>query len=333
MPRSVLVTSTSFIDTPGQHIERLNECNYNLQFARGPLEEDELMKIIESSEGFDGILCGRDNFTSRVLEKYSPRLKVISRYGVGLDRIDLDAAAKLGISLQNTPRLNHTTVSELTFGLMISLARRIPEHVTQVRQGDWNRLTGYEMRNKTLAIFGFGMVGREVAKLALAFGMKVLVYNSSWSEVHENYFAALKSSFRNELLWGDARHIDRCIEAEEALRNADFISLHMDLNRNNAHFINAKNIEVCKQGVFIVNVSRGGLVNEAALAQYIASGKVAGYATDVLEHQPPKSNSPLLNMPNVITTPHLGGRTFDSVIKQGILAVDNLVTGLNSQDN
>ncbi len=333
MTFSVLITSTSFMETPGLHLEKFRALNYDLTVAKGPLDEDELINIIKNSSGFDGLLCGRDNLSSRVLEAFSPRLKVISRYGVGLDRIDLDAASKLGITLKNTTRLNHTTVSELTFGLLIALSRRLQEHSMQIKNSEWKRLTGYELRNKVLAICGFGMVGREVAKIALSFGMKVRIYNSSWGEVHENYFNALKSSFSNPLLWDGEREIERFTDSREALSEADFISLHMDLNRNNMHFINRESLKICKEGVFIVNVSRGGLVDEEAMVEFINSGKVSGFASDVLEQQTPKLSNPLINLPNVIITPHLGGRTFESVVKQGVMAVDNLITGLITQDN
>lgn len=312
------------MDTPGPHLEKIHNSGLHLVQARGPLEEDELINLVEQHGGFDGIICGTDSFTSRALEAYSPRTKVISRYGVGLDRVDTEAAGKFGIEVLNTPRFNHATVAELTLGLMISISRQIPEHVNIVKSGQWTRMTGYELRHKTISIFGFGMVGREVAKIALSYGMNVIINNSSWSDVHEEYINALKEAFSNRVLWEETS-IEKCDNEEEALKRADYISLHFDLNRSTVHFMNQRRLELCKQGVFIVNGSRGALVEEQAIVDAINSGKVAGYATDVLEKQPIKPNNPLLNCKNVIITPHIGGRTFESVYKQGLSAVDNLL--------
>ena len=219
------------METPGLHLERLYNCGFNLVQAGGPLEEDELLALVTQHGGFDGVICGTDSFTAKVLEVCAPRTKVISRYGVGLDRVSMEAAENLGIQIFNTPRFNHTTVAELTFGLMISLSRRIPEHANLVKNAQWVRMTGHELRHKTISIFGFGMVGREVAKLALSFGMNVIINNSSWGDVHEDYLNALKEAFKPSVLWEETT-IERCDNEEEALSRADFISLHFDLNRN-----------------------------------------------------------------------------------------------------
>jgi D-3-phosphoglycerate dehydrogenase len=312
------------MDTPGPHLEKIYSFGFNLVTARGPLEEDELINLANQHQGFDGVICGTDSFTAKALEVYSPRTKVISRYGVGLDRLDMEAAQKLGIEVLNTPRFNHATVAELTFGLMISISRKIPEHVELVKRGEWTRMTGYELRHKTISIFGFGMVGREVAKIALSFGMNVIINNSSWGDVHEEYLNALKKGFSDRLLWEEAS-VERCDNEEEALKRADYISLHFDLNRSTLHFLNQRRLELCKNGVFIINGSRGGLVEEQAIVDAINSGRVAGYGTDVVERQPIKSNNPLLNCKNVLITPHIGGRTFESVYKQGLSSVDNLL--------
>ena len=324
MSESILVTSTSFLDTPGPHLEKLLECGFDIVQARGPLEEEELIEIIKKSSGFDGIVCGTDFFTAKVLELCAPRTRVISRYGVGLERVDLEHAEKLGIQVINTPRFHHTTVCELTFGLMIAISRKIPEHANLVKNCEWTRMTGVELRNKVLTIFGFGMVGKDVAKIALSFGMKVIIHNSSWSDSHEEYFSALKDSFSNRLLWEDLV-LERCLDEEEALAKADFISLHLDLNRNTQHFLDSRKISLCKDGVFIINVSRGALISEQCVADALNKNKIAGYAADVLEKQPVRCNNPLLTAKNVIITPHIGGRTFYSVYRQGLAAVDNLL--------
>lgn len=330
MGQKVLVTSSSFIDTPGPHLDKLNSCSFDLIHARGPLEEEELIKLFSDYGGFDGVLCGTDYFTEKVLRAAHPRTKVISRNGVGLDRIDIETAQHLGIEVFNTPRFNHATVAEFTMGLILNASRKISDHINIVKSGKWLRMTGHEIDSKTLAIFGFGMVGREVAKLALSFGMNVIINNSSWGEVHEEYFRALKSNFKNPLLWNKST-IERCQNEDETLARADYISLHLDLNRYTQHFINEKRLSICKTGAFIVNVSRGALVDEVAITNAVISGKISGYTTDVIEKQPIKVNNPLLSSDKIMITPHIAGRTYDSVYKQGLASVDNLLNILKSQ--
>ena len=226
--KRILITSSSFLDTPGPHLQKIHSLNYEIVAERGPLSEAQLTNLANSCSGFHGIICGRDKFTASVLQSFSPTTKVISRYGVGLDQIDLVEAERLGIVVTHTPRYNHGSVAELTFGLIIGLLRRIPEHSNSVHAGQWERLTGYELRGKTVAIFGFGMVGREVAKLALCFGANVLVHNSSWSDAQQEYLAILESHFKNNReLWGEDRSIRRCKDDREALEMADMRLLQL----------------------------------------------------------------------------------------------------------
>ncbi len=326
----VLVSTTSFLDTPGPHRERLKSLGYDVVSARGPLTESQLIEIVRAQESFDGFLCGEDEFSLRVLEEISPRAKVISKYGVGLDKVDLAAAARLGIKVLNTPRVNHTTVAELTFGLLIASTRQIPDHNHIVHSARWERRTGYELGEKTLGVFGLGRVGKEVVKRALAFGMNVMVYNTNWSAQHSSFVSDMNRIFSDRALGDVAPTVSHADSAEHVLMNADFISLHINLSKENKAFLDRAKIALCKPGVHIVNVSRGALIDQEAMADALKSGHVGGYAADVLDPEPVNPGNPLLGVMGVVLTPHIGSRTFESVARQGLAAIDNIAGILGS---
>ncbi len=332
MKRRVLVTTTSFLDTPGPHMDRLRDTGYEIETARGPLRSAQLVQLINSGDKFDAYLCGEDEFDSAVLQAAMPRVKVISRYGVGLEKIDCDTAAKLGVTVKSTLGVNHSTVSELTFGLMIGLVRRITDESNYVHRGEWRRITGFELAGKTLGILGFGRVGKEVAKRALAFGMHVLVYNSSWNSAHLEYISDLNRVFSEPVFGEFPPSIKPADSDENVLRSSDVISLHMNITRDNTRFLNKKRLGWCKRGVFIVNVSRGALVDQEALAYAIRTGYVAGYAADVLDPEPVTMDNPLIGLTNVYLTPHIGSRTFESVMRQGMAAVSAITDVLDGDD-
>lgn len=345
--KKVLVTTSSFLDTPGPHRTELDKLPLVVTRQRGPLSAEQLLECIEKDGPFDGFLVGEDEFTAEVLERIAPHCVVISRYGVGLDKIDLEAATRLGIKVTNTPGVNHTTVTELTFGLIFSLLRSIPEHNSFVQQAQWRRTTGVELSGKNLGIFGFGRVGQEVAKRAMAFGVNVLVYNTSWSPEHQQLIDELNAFYRSSLFAekvasSDLRSsaedfkvrypsIKRYQRADDLLADADILSIHMNLTKHNVHFFNRRRLSLCKRGVFIVNVSRGGLIDEGAMAYAVRGGHVAGYAADVVEHEPVTDSNPLLKNSRIIITPHIGSRTTESVVRQGQAALKNLVSNLFPQ--
>jgi D-3-phosphoglycerate dehydrogenase / 2-oxoglutarate reductase len=325
MPTRVLITTTSFLDTPGPHLARMTACGYETVTARGPLTEEELLQVVEKEAPFDGLLCGEDEVTARVIEKLGPRLKVISKYGVSLEKIDRDAAAKFSIKVSNTPRVNHSAVAELTLGLLIAVTRELPAHNVAVHKAHWDRKTGVELAGKTLGIVGLGRVGKEVAKRALAFGMNVDVYNTNWSAGHEEFVAHMNEIFLDGV-WGENPVTMRYVQhLDDLLREAHFVSLHMNISKDNRGFLDHEKLAHCRRGMFIVNVSRGALVDHYALAEALKSGQVAGYAADVLEPEPVDPGNPLLGLPNVVLTPHIASRTFDSVAKQGMAALLNVI--------
>ena len=166
----ILITTTSFQDTPGRHHDLLAGDAYDIERARGPLPESAILALVGD---YDAILCGDDAFTRPVLQKCLPRLKVLSKYGIGVDRVDLQAATELRIPVTFCPGVNHVTVAEHTFGLLLALTRQIPQHDAIVKRGEWQRGVGRELAEKTLGLLGLGRIGREVAKRAVAFDMRV----------------------------------------------------------------------------------------------------------------------------------------------------------------
>jgi D-3-phosphoglycerate dehydrogenase / 2-oxoglutarate reductase len=229
-------------------------------------------------------------------------LRVIGRAGVGVDNVDLEAATKKGIAVMNTPGANAVAVAEHTLGLMISMARQIPRADALMHVGKWEKksLQGTELRGKTLAIIGLGRIGAEVAKRAKAFAMDVVA--------HDPFISAAAAEEMGV----------RLLPLDEALAKADYITLHLGLTPQTIGMINAKSIEKMKKGVRIVNCARGELVDEAAVAEALKSGKLGGAALDVFCQEPPAQDGPLAAAPNLIMTPHLGGSTAEAQEAVGV---------------
>ncbi len=300
----VLLTTTSFQDTPGVHHDLLAKAGFEIVRERGPLPEPRMLALAGQ---FDACLCGDDAFTRAVIERSLPRLKVISKYGIGLDKIDVKAATELRVPVLFTPGVNHTTVAEHTFALLLAAVRNVVLEANHVAQGRWTRVTGTELFGKTLAVVGLGRIGKEVAVRARAFGMGVLGYDVYWDQE----FARQHGISRVESL-------------EDLLRAADVITLHTSLTPQTRHLINSGNIGLLRHGAVIVNCARGELVELGALVGALKSKSILAYAADVLDEEPPPPDYPLLGLPNVVLTPHIGSRTFESVQRQATCAVENL---------
>jgi phosphoglycerate dehydrogenase-like enzyme len=300
----VLLTTTSFQDTPGVHHDLLAATGFEIVRERGPLPE---ARMLELAGQFDAYLCGDDAMTRAVIEKSLPRLKVISKYGIGLDKIDVKAATDLKVPVLFTPGVNHTTVAEHTFALMLAAVRNLVVEANHTAAGRWTRITGNEVCGKTLAIVGFGRIGKEVAVRAHAFGLKLVGYGNYWDEDFARWY-----------------NIERVETIDDALRRADIVSLHTKLTPATRHLINAKNIGLLKRGAVIVNCARGEILELSALVEALKSKHLLAYAADVLDQEPPPADHPLLGLPNVIITPHIGSRTHESVQRQASCAVENL---------
>jgi D-3-phosphoglycerate dehydrogenase len=301
----ILLTTTSYQDIPGPHHELLESRGVEIVRERGPLSEARMLELVGD---FDAILCGDDLISRQVLDKAAPRLKILSKYGIGVDKIDVAAATEMGIPLSFCPGVNHTTVAEHTFALMLALYRQLVEEVNFTRAGNWKRLTGHEIMGKTIGIVGLGRIGKEVATRAKAFGMTVIAYDVYWDEA-----------------FATAHDVARAASVAEVFEKSDVISLHTNLTEETREMVRAETIATMKDGVIILNCSRGEVVNNDDLAAALESGKVGGYGADVLDEEPPRPDHPLLKAKNCIVTPHIGSRTYESVQRQAMMAAQNLL--------
>lgn len=304
--KKILLTSTSFQDTPGEHQVVLEKQGFEIDKLRGPLKEQVMLDVIA---GYDGIICGDDEITRNVIKKgANGKLKIISKYGIGLDKIDLDAAEEFKIPVTNCPGVNQVTVAEHVFALLLSYSKNIIPENAYLQNQKWVRLIGIELFGKTIGIVGLGNVGKEVAKRALAFGMKILAYDK----------------FRDADFANDY-HVTYCGEVTDLLKNSDIISLNVSLNADSANMISMTSLESLKPGVIIVNTARAGLVEQDAILHGIETHIIKAYLTDVLEEEPMVKDHPFLKNNNIIITPHIGSRTYENVVKQGLMSVENLL--------
>jgi len=315
--KRVLLTTTSFQDTPGSHQDLLNSQDWELVRERGPLSEE---CMLELAGDFDAFLCGDDALTPAVIDKCLPRLQCISKYGIGLDKIDLEYATEKQIPVMFTPGVNHTTVAEHAIGFMLSLSKKIQTNANDVRDGKWvggwKKPVGNEVMGKTLGIIGMGRIGKEVAIRAKAFGMEIIAYNRTF----DTEFAAQHG-------------IKQGASAQEVIEAADIVSLHCALTPGTRDLINAAQIERLKDGVQIINCARGEVINSVDVAAALKSGKIAGFAADVLDAEPPAADHPLLDAPNAIITAHIASRTYESVQRQATRALDNLINFFAGDDD
>jgi len=267
-------------------------------------------RLIELLKGVDGAIVGVVPMTARVMQQ-SPQLKAVSMHGVGFDHIDTEAAAKQGIIVANCPGTNDQAVADLTIGLMIAIARKIPFVDQEMRNQIWRRHSGCELWRKTLGIIGFGRIGRDVTKRALGFDMKVVAYDPYVSR-------------------DQAEALDVTLIAfDEVIASADFLSLHTNLNEETRNMIGATQFEIMKPGAYLINTGRGELVDEAALYQALVKGRIAGAALDAFVNEPPW-DSPLLKLDNVILTPHVGAHTQEAIERVGVLAAQNVIQALQT---
>ncbi len=256
------------------------------------ISADDLLKVIPEYDAL--IVRGRTKVTASVMDAAS-RLKVIGRAGVGVDNIDLEAARKHGMTVVNAPISTSLAVAELTFGLLLALAREIPRADSAMKQGKWlkKELEGVELNGKTLGVVGFGRIGMEVGKRAAAFGMNVIAYDPLISADDIKKRGAEPASLQDLYAW------------------SDFISLHMPLTVDTRDMVGRQAFSQMKDGVRIVCAARGGIIDETALVEALNSGKVAGAALDVFSVEPPGLTE-AVSHPRVIATPHVGAQTAEA---------------------
>jgi D-3-phosphoglycerate dehydrogenase len=298
----VVSTSPSFgkySDEPFRYLEQ-----HGLELVHLPAdigEED----FIREAQGAVAAIVAFNTINGNVLDRI-PSLKIVCKHGVGVDNIELEAAKERKLWVTNVPNANKHAVADFAFGLMLALARQIPAADKGTKAGEWPKIFGTDVYGKTLGIIGLGSIGKEVARRASGFDMSLLAYDP----------------------YPDHKFVEqwnvRLVGLEELLRESDFITLHMPLIEQTRNLIGADQFSLMKESAFLVNASRGGIVNEEALYQALKEKRIAGAALDVFE-QEPLTGHPLFELPNFIAAPHIAGYTDGAVNMLGMTCVRNIV--------
>ncbi len=284
--------------------------------AGPPLRKAELLAKVREAE-VAGLICLLSDRIDREVLEAGKALKVVANVAVGYDNIDLQAASELGVMVTNTPEVLTEATADLTFGLILALARRIVEGDKLVREGGFHGweldlLLGAEVHHKTLGIVGLGRIGQAVARRARGFGMEVLYSDPVRRPELER---ELEAQF---------------ISLEELLQRSDFVSLHLPLTPQTRHLLGKKELGLMKPTAFLINVARGPIVDEAALVEALKAGRLAGAALDVFEHEP-EVHPELLELANVVLTPHIGSAGRETRVKMAIMAAENVIAALAGQ--
>lgn len=300
----VLVTARSFgaSDDSAKKFLEENGCEViKLTADNGPVQE-QLKRELPSA---DGIIAGLDVYDKELIDS-TEKLKVISRYGVGYDKVDLQAAKDKGIAVTFTPGANGDSVADMAMALMLAAARNVSFMDKCIRDGDQKRPTGVEMFEKTLGVIGAGRIGKGVARRCKGFGMKILCYDIFEDE-----------AFKKET---GAEYVD----FETILRECDFITIHTNLTDETKHMFSAEQFKKMKSRAVIVNTARGGIIDEEALYRALKDGEIGAAGLDATVDEPPYG-SPLLTLPNCTVTPHAGAATYEASSKMGMMAAKNVV--------
>ncbi|MCS6769274.1 MAG: D-2-hydroxyacid dehydrogenase [Candidatus Caldarchaeum sp.] len=290
-------------------VKMLKEAGFEVEY-RPDISAAELEKTVKGCSVL--VVRGRTKVTAKVIESGLPSLKVVGRAGVGLDNVDVEAAARHGVKVLNTPEAPTNSVAELVIGLMLAVSRKIAWCDRVMRAGKWpkHEAMGVELAGKTLGVIGYGRIGRAVAKIAHAMGMRILAYDVIQipAELLEEADAKLTS-------------------LEEVLKNSDVITLHVPLTPETRHFINSEKLALLKPSAILVNASRGEVVDEEALYKALSTGRLAGAGLDVFEREPP-TGSKLLELDNVVATPHIGAQTYEAQEAAGRMLAAKIIEAI-----
>jgi len=310
MCKKVLITGNKMAR---EAMELLASNNIQVLLAGSYASEERLVALAKEHQ-VDAIIVRTGRITEKVLAA-SPKLKVVTKHGVGVDNIDIAAATKLKIPIMITPNANHLSVAEHAVGLMFALAKNTLYVDARIRQGYWDKVVynGKELWEKNVGLIGFGRIGRDVVDILQPLNMKVRVYDPYVSE--------------NDL----PESVTKVHCLEEVLSWADFISIHCPLTPDTKRLVGINELKLMKDTAFIINTARGGIIDEAALVTALEMGLIAGAALDTFTIEPPAKDNPLLVMKNVIVTPHIGGATKEALTRMGLEAVQNALQILSGQ--
>ncbi len=290
---------------PQEAIEKLkNYADVQLKFS---MSKDQLKEEVTDIEG---VVLGLEEFNNEVMEQ-APNLKIIARFGVGYDNIELKAATDRNIFVTYTPNVLSDAVADLTIAFILTLSRRITDADHFVKSKDWsvgNKFPlGFDLANKTLGIVGLGRIGMKVLERSIAFKMNV-IYNS-----------------RTHKMEAEKKYGIKFVELDELFRISDYISLHAPATRNTQGLVGKKELELMKKTSFLINTSRGSLIHQKDLYEALRDKKIAGAALDVFEVEPISQDDPLLRLENVVLTPHIGSGTYETRLSMAMMAIDDVI--------
>ena len=303
----VVVTPRSFGEYDATLRRELEDAVAEVRYRPGPLASETLADVVADA---DGLLAGLDEVDARVFER-APRLRVVARYGVGADRVDLAAAARNGVTVTVTPGANANAVAELAVALLLALARELGTAPDRARGGEWPAMRGVEVAGRTLGLLGLGRIGSLVAVKARGLGLRVLA--------HDPFVTPAQAEAAGATL----------VDLETLARESDFLSLHAQLTERSRGIVGRKLLRRLKPGACLVNTARGELVDEDALLWALDHGPLRAAALDVLAEEPPPPNHPFLGREDVLVTPHIGAHTREAATAMGRIALDELFAVLS----
>ncbi len=303
MSKKVLITSRSFGNISEEPMNLLKAAGFEINKMGADFSQEKFEEIVPE---YDALIIGAHEFSEAAMERCT-KLKIICKHGAGLDNIHQEKAKALGIIVCNVPGTNSNAVADLAFGMMLAAARNIVLTDRKVHEGKWQTAIGVDVCNKTLGLMGFGAIAKNVARRATGFGMKVLAYDP--------YVKELPPEFKS--------YVTLCTE-DEVLTGCDFLSLHLPLTDGTRDMIREQQLAQMKQGAYVINTSRGGIVNEKALYEALVSGHLAGAALDVSEVEPMAAENPLRTLENVIITPHIGMYSREAIGAVSLICAQNV---------
>jgi len=277
--------------------------DYKLTTSTKLMTSDEL---VDFAQDCDALILALEQINSHVLEQL-PNLKVMSKFGVGLDNVDQRACNEAGIALLWTPGVNKGSAAEMTLGFMLMLLRNLALTSRLLSRGEWRKQGGVSLYEKNIGIIGLGNIGKEVVRLLKPFRCNILVNDLIYDEPFCQDYGLIKSS------------------KSTIFSSADIVTVHLPLTSKTHHLINAESINLMKKNAFVINTARGGIIDDEALKEALVKQRISGAALDVYENEPPTDKS-FLSLPGLVTTPHIGGNSAEAVFAMGKSAVDNLKT-------
>ena len=311
MSKKVLITSRSFGKIGDSARNILQDAGIEITNISVGFDQAEFERIIPE---YDALIIGAHDFSEADMER-CPNLKIICKHGVGLDNIHVNKAKELGIAVCNAPGTNSNAVADLALGLMLSVSRKISHSAQLVRQGVWKSHIGEDVCGKTLGLLGFGAIAKGVARRARGFGMKILA--------HDPFVTQLPEEFEG---WVELT------DKENVISSCDFLSVHIPLTPETKNSISVKELAQMKQGSYVINTARGGIVDEKALYDALVSGHLNGAAMDVVESEPMGADHPLLSLDNVVVTPHIAMYSKEAIDAVSLICARNVAACLNGEE-